>query len=755
MLSGPGFFDKHVMKEMMEQKVLSYMRRKDYRPLNKSELARAIDVDAQDRSRLRQALKQMEQAGTILRAKKGRYVLREADDQTVMGTFRQGSREGELVVAKGQAGDRKVTVRRVLIPKGYEHTALDGDRVMVRLRRPTDSPTWLKHLPKAKQEKLKARFQSNGNGKRKEGEVIKVLERSHRPVVGRLVAKKEWVSLVPDDDARFPERIDLESPLPEGAKPGYKALVRVVSWENRKRRPKGALVKVLGPADAPGIDVLSIIHKHGLPTEFPDEVLEEADRVPDGLDASTWEKREDWREEEVITIDPFDARDFDDAIAVKALEGGGWELAVHIADVSHYVPVGSALDGEARKRGNSVYLVDRVLPMLPEKLSNGICSLRPDEERLTFCAVMRFDEKGKRVSCRFTPAVIRSQKRFTYEEAYVRMQGEGPEDRFTDVLQRAWALGSRLRKRRFREGSLDLDFPETKVILDEKGKPTEIREIAYDESHQLIEEFMLAANEAVAEHIFKAGRPSVYRIHEDPDPDKLLEYRDLVIMHGYQVGDLTHRKELQRFLRTLKGKPDAPLLKLGLLKSLKRAACSVDSLGHYGLAKEFYTHFTSPIRRYSDLVVHRVLRRLVHPESNLRTPPYKGMDEMASHLSTTERTAADAEMESKRLKVGEYFEAMRREDPPRELEVLVTEVMRMGLMVEITGYGTRGMIRVEDLPGDRYYRFQPEKRQFSAGKGHTYRVGDTLKAVVVHVDRKRGFIDLRPTGVGEVLGSLR
>ena len=659
-----------------------------------------------------------------------------------MGIYRKRPRGGELVLAKSESAGPQISIKRVTIALGNEDTALEGDRVLIRLRRPVEGdPAWLKHLPKDKQEKLRQRFQEDPP--RLEGEVIKVLERSSRKLVGTLTVGEGWVTLAPDDE-RLPKRIDLPGASLEGAVSGHKALARIDSWESLGQSPKGTLLKVLGRSDAPGVDVLAIIHKHGLPTEFPEEVSRAAEAIVGDISEDALAGREDWRDAEVITIDPFDARDFDDAISVKALEEGGWELAVHIADVSHYVTPGSVLDREAERRGNSVYLVDRVLPMLPEALSNGICSLRPDEDRLTFCAIMTFDEKGHRLAARFTPAVIRSQQRLTYEEAYDRLNGRGPEDAISAGLHRAWKLASLLRKNRYTSGSLDLDFPETKVILNEAGKPREIRVVENDESHQLIEECMLAANEAVAETILQAAKPSLYRIHEDPDPEKLQEFRESANRHGFQVGDLTHRANLQSLLKDMHGHPSEYVLKLGLLKSMKRAAYHADSLGHYGLAKVHYTHFTSPIRRYTDLVVHRVLRRMLVEDDQTQTPSYREMGELGEHLSKTERLAAEAEQDTKRLKVMEYFERRSRDVPPPRYEVVVTEVSRMGLFVEMLGFATRGLIRMADLPGEDYYRYDARQLCVSTKKGIAYRVGDQFEAMLFRVDQKRGHLDLRP-----------
>ena len=430
MLSFARTFDKHLMKESMEERVLRHLRAPGSRPLNKSELARALEIPSKDRSALRECLREMELAGTLLRGKKERFQLATQNSQTVMGTFRS-RREGGVVHLEETKGQSRRSVR---ISDGHSGTALDGDLVQVRLRRQesTEDPHWLKHLPAKKQEQMQAKWAEGERPVHLQGEVIQVLERSPRKVVGTLSLAENWAWLKPDDE-RLPQRIDLPNGAPPDAQSGDKAIVRIDGWESIGRAPEGTLVKALGHPDAPGVDVLTIIHKHGLPTEFPADVLAEAAAVSEaGIEHDdTALAREDWRDEEVFTIDPFDARDFDDAIAVKSLEDEGWELAVHIADVSHYVQPGSALDREAAKRGNSVYLVDRVLPMLPESLSNGICSLRPDEERFTFCAVLRFDAQGRRTSARFTPAVIRSQLRMTYEEAFSRLQGQGPEDSIT------------------------------------------------------------------------------------------------------------------------------------------------------------------------------------------------------------------------------------------------------------------------------------------------------------------------------------
>src|SRR5437667_12725575 len=390
--------------------------------------------------------------------------------------------------------------------------------------------------------------------------------------------------------------------------------------------------------------MLSIIRKYHLPTEFPSDVLDEADGISEKIDVRQLDGREDLRNEFIVTIDPDDARDFDDAIHVETIDHGGWRLGVHIADVAAYVEPQSALAREARRPANVVYLPERVIPMLPERLSNGVCSLNPGVDRLTHSAFIHFDRNGVARNARFARSVIRSAHRLTYKQAYAILSSP-PRDQLGERLHLAWELASLLRRKRFEHGALDLDFPEVKVWVDKQGHPMKLERVENDESHQLIEEFMLAANEAVARELKNRAIPTIYRIHEDPDPEKLAEYREFILSFGYKVGDLSHRKEVQRFLASIRGKPEEQALKIGLLKSLKRARYAAQPLGHYGLAKANYLHFTSPIRRYADLVVHRSLGR----DTAARRHDQLGMAEIASideHISTTERNAADAEIDA-------------------------------------------------------------------------------------------------------------
>lgn len=646
---------------------------------------------------------------------------------------------------------RKMDRPAIFVPGRFTGTALDGDEVEAHLVR-RGPPKWHKHS-------AKHRGRSYSEEEQWQAKITRVVKRSERNIVGTFHGKGARAAVSPED-GRLPASFQLVKVLPE-AKPGDVVAAKLVDWNDPHLPPRAEMIKVIGREDAPGVDILKVIHRYGLPLEFPPAVLAEADAIEEVIPDEELARREDWREKEVFTIDPEDARDFDDAISVTEEEDGNWELAVHIADVSHYVKPGSALDKEAKKRGNSVYLADRVIPMLPEKLSNGVCSLKPDVERLTHAAILRFDSSGKPIGARFASAVIRSHRRYTYEEAYALMMQsddateaieDSREKQLASHLKRAWRLGSLLRQRRFQKGALDLDFPEVRVVVDEKGRAVGVKRSLYDESHQLIEEFMLAANEAVAYETKNAPAPSVYRIHEDPDPGKLEEFADLARSFGHRVGDVTHRPELQKLLSAVRGKLEEHSVKIALLKSLKRAAYSKDPLGHYGLAKENYTHFTSPIRRYADLVVHRVLRSVLSkrkeptaPEIPDKTPGLQEISDFAQHISKTERVAADAEMETQRLKMIEYLERILHEDPEATFEATIYEVRPIGAFLELNELLVRGMIRKDDLPRRDEYFFDRVRQQFKSRRsGPILGVGRSLKVRLARVNREKGFLDFVP-----------
>ncbi len=669
---------------------------------------------------LNETLRELEQAGEIARIRKNRYVLpSEADLVTGLLHVHQA---GYAFLSREKPGEQDL-----FIAAENTGTAMHGDRVVARITRD-------ENYARAK-----------GGSARPEGRIIRILQRAHDTIVGTLQQSRNFYYVVPDDP-RIVHNVYVPAVNPtNGRRPGNagqptaradarvgdKVVVRLDVWESRHVNPEGHIVEVLGPSTAPGIDMLSIIRKFHLPTEFPRGVIEEAERIPETVEQSASEGREDLRDQFIVTIDPDDARDFDDAINVERVNGGGWRLGVHIADVAAYVQSGSQLDREALKRGNSVYLPDRVIPMLPERLSNGVCSLRPNVDRLTHSVFIQFNKDGRARSFRFARTVIRSARRLTYREAYAILK-TSPNDELGERLHVAWELASLLRRRRFEAGSLDLDFPEVKVRLDAEGKPTELERIENDESHQLIEEFMLAANEAVARELKNRLIPSVYRVHETPEPEKLAEYRELVLGYGYKVGDVTHRPELQRLLASLRGKPEEQALKIGLLKSLKRARYTTQPLGHYGLAKNNYTHFTSPIRRYADLVVHRALAD--RDQSRRARADVGQLASIAEHISATERVAAEAEIESVKLKKLEFFQRQLDAKDPQVFRASVLEVKNFGLVIELPDVLLTGLIHISSLTDDFYSFNQAQRKLVGRQSRRQFSVGDDLRVYVARVD---------------------
>ena len=733
----------------IREQILGLLRRKDYRPLNKIDIARKLGLTGTERVALRKSLRELERAGEIARIRKNRYVLpAEADLVTGKLSIHQAGYGFLTSEMSGQPD--------IFIAAENTGTAMHGDRVVARMS--PDEPSG----------RIKGR---------REGRVIRILERAHDTIVGTLQRSRNFYYVVPDDPrivhdvyvgqvSNSPQDESAVADLPLAAyklapQVGDKVVVRLEAWESRHVNPEGEIIEALGPASAPGIDMLSIIRKYHLPTEFPRDVLDQAKGIPETVDARQFERREDLRGEFIVTIDPDDARDFDDAIHVEKI-GSGWRLGVHIADVAAYVEPDSPLDREARRRGNSVYLPDRVIPMLPERLSNGVCSLNPGVDRLAHSAFIHFDKHGNVKSARFARSVIRSAHRLTYKQAYAILTA-APGDQLGERLHLAWELAALLRQRRFEHGALDLDFPEVKVWVDKDGHPAKLERVENDKSHQLVEEFMLAANEAVARELKKRAVPTIYRIHENPDPEKLAEFREFVLGFNYSVGDVTHRAELQRLLAAIRGKPEEQALKVGLLKSLKRARYSPQPLGHYGLAKANYLHFTSPIRRYADLVVHRALGRdtagtrgrSARSAGAHRHPDMAEIASIAEHISVTERTAADAEVDAVQMKKLEFFQRQLDAHNPQIFRASIVDVRNYGLMVELPDALIAGLIHVSSLTDD-FYLFEPARRQLIGRRSRKrFSVGGELSVFVARVDLFKRQVDFAIVTASQALTRKR
>ena len=619
------------------------------------------------------------------------------------------ARSGVGFVTPAEGGDD------VLVPQRYLGAALSGDLVRCR---------WLP---------------ASGDGRRA-AEVLRIVERSHRDIVGTLRNHGRHLYVVPmSQTGGTAFRVD----DPKGAKLGDRVVLRFASWSAGDDAPEGEIVDVIGPADNPSLDTEAVIRHYGLPREFPPEALAEAETVSARL-AQPGEGRRDLRGEFIVTIDPKSAKDFDDAISLTRDDAGRRVLGVHIADVTHFVRPGSALDREARKRGTSVYLVDKVIPMLPEQLSNGVCSLRPDEDRLAFSVFLTLDDGGAVVARDFAKSIIRSRLRLTYEEAMAELSGapsptgkELPPEAKA-LLREANTLAQQVRARRFRNNALDLVIPEVRIDLAPDGRMTGISTTPQDESHQLIEEFMVLANEAVAAECAARRIPYLSRFHDAPDPEKLEELAVSLAGLGIQAGNIQIPRNLANLVRSLRDNPFRATAEMMILRSMKRAEYSADDHGHFGLGKTYYSHFTSPIRRYPDLVLHRQLAALIATPRGAQ-PSLAELQAIARTSTETEYRAEQAERDLVEIKKYGYLRQAILDGNVPELEATVTRVTEFGVFVEVGDLGLSGMVHVSEL-SDSFLRFHKGAGTL-AGGGVIYSVGMRLRVLPAAVDAEERKID--------------
>lgn len=708
---------------MLEARILKLLGRHNYKPSNVPELIHQLGLKPNQQQELQSVLRSMERDGQILRTKGNRYIIaREAD--LVAGII-QINRQGKGFLRPDEPG-----IPEIVIPENATSTALHGDRVLVR-----------------RDVKPKGR----AKGESDTGAVVRILERKRTTLVGTLQRTRQFLYVVPDDP-RIPHDVLVPPPRDVGrpANIGDKVVVELVNWESRNTNPEGEIIEVLGPPDEEGVDMLSVLRHYNLPLHFPKPVLQEAnailktrsltDAAPEDLVG-----RVDCRNDCVITIDPDDAKDFDDAICLQRAGKDRWKLWVHIADVSHYVKPGSQLDLEARKRGNSTYLVDRVIPMLPEALSNELCSLKPGVDRLTKCVEFLLSSDGKVLQSKYYSAVIRSKRRFTYKEVLAVLQGP-PTNAVERMLHDANRLAQTIRRARFKAGSLDLDFPEKKIRLDAHGRVLLIETVENDISHQLIEEFMLLANEAVATRLINLKRPAPHRIHEPPKETKLEDFRQDILSHNIPCGNLNHRSEVQKLLQRLGTLEIGPALKIGFLRSLMRARYAVEPIGHYGLAKDKYTHFTSPIRRYADLVVHRALF------DNIRESR-KSLKEITEHLSETERNSADAERDSKEVKLYAFLKEQLASGKRQQYAALVTDVRNFGFFVDVPDLGMIGLVPLSSIQDDFFVFDSAHNHLVGRRSRRVIKLGDKVTVQVYRMDTFKKQVDFELAAPAGTKGS--
>nr|ABZ08480.1 putative RNB-like protein [uncultured marine microorganism HF4000_APKG3D20] len=605
---------------------------------------------------------------------------------------------------------------------------------------------------------------------RRSYEVVKVVSRSLDHFLGFAQRQgKGW--MIRPEDRRLHTNFALSGEMPPNLVDGEKVLVQFVDWGQPQSLPRGRILRVLGPAGDPMTDHIGILAKYKLPNRFSRKVESELNTIPRQVRQQDLKGRKDLRDRFTLTVDPIDARDFDDALSLHPLKGGNVEVGVHIADVSAYVAPESAIDKEARRRGNSTYLVGEVVPMLPKQLSNGICSLVEAEDRLVKSVLFTFDPKGNVLGHHVTEAVIRSDKRLTYEQAKLLMDesdlskvrsAKPPESRYSgkpgttlsklpdgkllklqSTLRNLWSFADELREQRLRHGALDLGGKEVKILVDDRGNPERMMRLVNDESHQLIEEFMLLANETVAKELRRLRRPAIHRVHDDPDPEKLDELRSFAAIFGISCGDLNHRKAMTALTSKIKNHPISQVLRIKLLRSLRKACYRVSPDGHYGLAKSDYLHFTSPIRRYADLVVHRII------EAQLRgsrtTAHSRGdLEKIAFHVSETERNSVDAERESVKTKLVAYYARELKENNVRPHEAIITQIGRRGFFVELTDTLAQGFVALRALPRHEGYRVSANETAITArNPKKTLKIGQRIKVMIDRVDQDEKLLDFR------------
>ena len=693
--------------KIMREQIIGLLEQKDYVPLSAENLQRHLRVSPEGEPEFLRTLRKLERDGEIACIKGARYALA-SDADLIPGRIRM-NRSG-----RGFLQPDDPSIKEISIAESATGTALHEDRVLVR---------------------RDVRRKNFRDGDQENGTVVRILERKRTQIVGTLQQSKQFLYVIPDDP-RIPHDVYVTPPRDVGRKPnlGDKVVVELREWESRHSNPEGEIIEVLGAPDEEGVDMLSVLRQYNLPLHFPKAVLAEAHAVGNVVHEKDLAGRLDCRAHNVVTIDPDDAKDFDDAICLEKISAEQWRLWVHIADVSHYVKPGTALDEEARKRGNSTYLVDRVIPMLPEALSNELCSLKPNVDRLTKCVEFLVSADGRVLNTKFHAAVIHSQRRFSYQQVLAILQREPADEPIEQMLHSAHQLAQKIRKHRFKNGSLDLDFPETKIRLDENGKILRIEKNENDVSHQLIEEYMLLANEAVATRLMTLRTPAIYRVHEEPDARRLQEYRQEVLAHNVQCGNLSQPSEVQKLLAKLGTIPIGSALKIGFLKSLMRACYSIEPLGHYGLAKKKYTHFTSPIRRYADLVVHRAL-------FDKNAVKGAALKEVAEHISVTERNSADAERDSKDVKLFAFLKAQLESGEPIKYPALVTDVRNFGFFVDVPGLAMSGLVPLSTIEDD-FYVFDDRRRNLVGRRTRrVIKLGDKLTVQVAKVDRFKKQVD--------------
>ncbi len=683
-----------------------------YVPMKFKELAMFLQVSREQREELREVLKILEAEGKIYLSKKGKYCKGEAKHLT--GVYLANPRGFGFVTTEEDSRD-------VFISEDDRNGAFDGDRVEFVIIREPDS-------------------------RRREGRIVKILSRGIVRVVGiyRKKAKQNYGFVIPDDQ-KFDQDIFIPDEKSKGAVDGHKVVAELASYGEEGKKPEGKVIEILGHINDPGVDIMSIVRGYDLPVDFSEKLLNQADRVAKAVSDADMQGSRDLRNWQMVTIDGEDAKDLDDAVSVTR-EGDNYILGVHIADVTNYVQENSAIDREAKERGTSVYLVDRVIPMLPHRLSNGICSLNAGEDRLALSCIMTVNPKGNVIGHEIAETVIRVDERMTYTGVKKILEDHDPAEtqkyrELLPMLEQMQELSQILRERRQRRGSIDFDFPEAKIILDDKGQPVEIMPYDRNVATKIIEDFMLLANETVAEDYYWQEIPFVYRTHEAPEEDKIRTLAAFINNFGYSMhigANEIRPKEIQKLLARAEDTPEETLICRLALRSMKQARYMPENVGHFGLAANYYTHFTSPIRRYPDLQIHRIIKDNLRGRMNEKKIEHYQciLPEVTKHSSEMERRADEAERETMKLKKVEYMQQYVGE----EFEGVISGMTKWGMYVELPNT-VEGMVHVTNMTDDHYDYYDDRYEMIGVNTNKTYKLGQKVRVRVIGTDRFLRTID--------------